>query len=64
MHLEESIDKESCANKYCSLTEQIEQEQETRRGLEFRKTLDQNEVLEVLDRYVFESIVEKVIVGG
>ncbi len=28
------------------------------------KTLEQNEVLEEFDRYVFESIVEKVIVGG
>ena len=79
MHLEEIIDKETYENKYRSLTEQIKQEQETRSGLqdasetennmkrriaEFRKTLEQNEVLEVFDRYVFESIVEKVIVGG
>lgn len=79
MHLEEIIDKETYESKYRSLTEQIEQEQETRRSLkeasetetnmkrrisEFRKTLEQNEVLEVFDRYVFESIVEKVIVGG
>lgn len=79
MHLEEIIDKETYESKYRSLTEQIEQEQEMRRSLqeasetennmkrriaEFRKTLEQNEVLEVFDRYVFESIVEKVIVGG
>lgn len=31
---------------------------------EFKKTLEQNEVLDKFDRYVFESIVEKVIVGG
>lgn len=31
---------------------------------EFKKTLEQNEVLEEFDRYVFENIVEKVIVGG
>ena len=35
-----------------------------RRISEFRKTLEQNEVLDTFDRYVFESIVEKVIVGG
>lgn len=35
-----------------------------RRISEFRKTLEQNEVLNTFDRYVFESIVEKVIVGG
>ena len=35
-----------------------------RRISELRKTLEQNEVLDTFDRYVFESIVEKVIVGG
>ena len=35
-----------------------------RRISEFRKTLEQNEVLDTFDRYVFESIVEKVIVRG
>ena len=30
----------------------------------FRKTLEEHAVLEEFDRYVFESIVEKVIVGG
>jgi hypothetical protein len=32
--------------------------------LEFKKTLEQNGTLEKFERYVFESIVEKVIVGG
>ena len=31
---------------------------------EFRKALSQNQVLEEFDRGIFESIVEKVIVGG
>ncbi|WP_330655526.1 hypothetical protein [Alkaliphilus sp. B6464] len=30
---------------------------------DFRKTLEQNQILDKFDRYVFESIVEKVIVG-
>lgn len=79
MHLEEIIDKGTYENKYRSLTEEIEREQETRLSLqkasetennmkrrvaEFRKTLEQNEILEVFDRYVFECIVEKVIAGG
>lgn len=79
MHLEEIIDKETYEAKYLNLTEQIEQLKSTCRDLqdasetestmkrrisEFRKTLEQNEVLDTFDRYVFESIVEKVIVGG
>ena len=79
MHLEEIIDKATYESKYRSLTEKIEQEQEIRFGLrqtsetennvkrrvaEFRKTLEQNEVLETFDRYIFECMVEKVIVGG
>ena len=49
--------------------EDLQQSAETestmkRRISEFRKTLEQNEVLNTFDRYVFESIVEKVIVGG
>ena len=35
-----------------------------KRIAEFRRTLEENEVLDTFDRYVFESIVEKVIVGG
>lgn len=79
MHLEEIIDKATYETKYLNLTEQIEQLTSTRQGLqeasetenamkrrisEFRKTLKENEVLDTFDRYVFESIVEKVIVGG
>ena len=79
MHLEGIIDKGTYENKYHSLAEEIEQEQETylslqkasetennmkHRVAEFRKALEQNAVLEVFDRYVFECIVEKVIAGG
>jgi len=35
-----------------------------KRLLEFKKTLEQNEVLGKFDRHVFESIVEKVIIGA
>ena len=79
MRLEEVLDKETYESKYLDLTSQIEQLQAQRRDLqaaaetesamkkriaEFRKTLEQNNVLEEFDRYIFESIVEKVIVGG
>ncbi len=79
MRLEEVLDKETYESKYLDLTGQIEQLQAQRRDLqeaaetentmkkriaEFRKTLEQNNVLEEFDRYIFESIVEKVIVGG
>ena len=79
MRLEETIDKETYEQKYYDLTSQIELLQKERVSLqesaetentmkrriaEFRKTLEENEVLDTFDRYVFESIVEKVIVGG
>ena len=79
MRLEEIIDKETYEQKYFDLSSQIDQLQRQREDLqqsaetestmkrrisEFRKTLEQNEVLDAFDRYVFESIVEKVIVGG
>lgn len=79
MRLEEIIDKETYEQKYFELSSQIDQLQKQREDLqqstetestmkrrisEFRKTLEQNEVLNTFDRYVFESIVEKVIVGG
>ncbi len=44
---------------------QIEDEESLKRRVEdFRKALSKNEVLEEFDRGIFESIVEKVIVGG
>lgn len=79
MRLEDTIDKVSYEAKYSSFTEKQEQllidreklqetaanEKDIKRRLrEFKKTLEQNEVLSEFDRYVFESIVEKVIVGG
>ena len=79
MRLEETLDKATFESKYLELTSQIEQLQEQQSDLqaaaetentmkariaEFRKTLEQNNVLDKFDRYVFESIVEKVIVGG
>lgn len=48
-HLEQQMDDEVSLKK---------------RIAEFKKALSQNEVLEVFDRGIFESIVEKVIVGG
>ena len=79
MHLEEIIDKETYESKYADLVSKQEQLVEERQKLqetsdnekdikkrlkEFKKTLEQNEVLDKFDSYVFESIVEKVIVGG
>ncbi|WP_434295797.1 recombinase family protein [Clostridium botulinum] len=79
MRLEDAIDKVSYEAKYSSFTEKQEQllkdreklqetaanEKDIKRRLrDFKKTLEQNEVLSEFDRYVFESIVEKVIVGG
>lgn len=79
MRLEEIIDKATYESKYLDPTNQIEQLQAQQRSLQdaattesnmkkrivdFRHTLEQNEVLDTFDRYVFESIVEKVIVGG
>lgn len=73
------IDKETYESKYADLVSKQEQIVEERKKLqetsdnekdikkrlkEFKKTLEQNEVLDKFDRYVFESIVEKVIVGG
>ena len=79
MHLEDLVDKDTYEQKFLDLTSQIEQSQKRLEELEnasatektmrtriaeFRKTLDHNKVLETFDRYVFESIVEKVIIGG
>ena len=79
MRLEDSIDKDTYETKYATLMEKAEhlvadrqKLQETaanekdikRRLKEFKSTLEQNEGWEVFDRHVFESIVEKVIVGG
>lgn len=78
MRLEDSIDKatyeeknEELLNKQKSLLEErtIYQEQLDneknlkRRTMEFKKALEENQVLEEFDRTIFESIVEKVIVG-
>lgn len=79
MLLEEVIDKETYEIKYGELSikidnlvnekealrESLENEQSIKKRLvEFRKTLEKNQILDEFDRYVFESIVEKVIVGG
>jgi len=79
MRLEDTIDSDTYESKFSSMTKKQEdllkertKLQETainekdikRRLREFKKTLEQNEVLAEFDRYVFESIVEKVVVGG
>ncbi len=47
------------------LEQQMDEEDSLqRRVADFRKALSQNEVLEEFDRGIFESIIEKVIVGG
>jgi len=79
MRLEDKIDEDEYEVKYFELGEKLElltdelaQLQETvdyeetvkKRLAEFKRALEKNEVLAEFDRYVFESIVEKVIVGG
>ena len=47
------------------LQQQADEESSLQRRIaDFKKALSQNEVLEEFDRGIFESIVEKVIVGG
>ena len=47
------------------LEQQMDDEDSLQRRIaDFRKALSQNEVLEEFDRGIFESIIEKVIVGG
>jgi len=78
MRLEEKIDKATYEKKYEEFElilgdmsgekEQLEQSSKEEIDLEkriehFRKVLEKNEVLTAFDRCVFESIVEKVIIG-
>lgn len=78
MRLEETIDKAAYEKKYgefelilgdlLSEKEQLEQSSQeeidlAKRIEHFRKVLENNEVLTTFDRCVFESIVEKVIIG-
>ena len=47
------------------LQQQLDEESSLQRRIaDFKKALSQNEVLEEFDRGIFESIIEKVIVGG
>jgi len=79
MHLDDAIDRETYDAKHYELTASIAKLQEEgvfiqsstdnentikKRITDFRRVLEQNEVLTEFDRYVFESIVDKVIVGG
>lgn len=79
MRLDDLIDQESYDEKNCELTEQLarfydeitEYENDEartknikKRLADFRKVLENNETLSEFDRTVFESIIEKVIVGG
>ena len=57
--------QEDLIKERLQLQENATNEKDIKRRLrDFKKTLEQNEVLYEFDRYVFESIVEKVIVGG
>lgn len=79
MHLDDAIDRETYAAKHYELTASIAKLQDEgssvqnsadneniikKRITDFRRVLEKNEVLTEFDRYVFESIVDKVIVGG
>lgn len=79
MHLEGMLDKATFENQYSAMNNQIlslkdelvmwksseSREKSVKRRLtDFRKVLENNETLVEFDRSVFESIVDKVIVGG
>lgn len=79
LRLEDIIDSETYEIKFTSLTQKQDEliierkklqeialnENDIKQRLkEFKNTLQQNKVLPEFDRHVFESIVEKVIVGG
>ncbi|MGE5496138.1 MAG: recombinase family protein [Burkholderiales bacterium] len=79
MLLDKSIDKKTHNEKYAEISEKLEylldererlqetsndEENIKRRLNEFRLALEQNEILECFERSVFESIIEKVIIGG
>ncbi|WP_284642051.1 recombinase family protein [Paenibacillus silviterrae] len=79
MRLEDIIDKETYEVKYYELASKLallnnekvkfkdttsREQNIKKRIVDFRKVLEQNDVLTEFDRYVFESIVDKVIVGG
>jgi len=79
MHLDDVIDRETYENKYADLNMQLSRLTEKKESIkdsanleidvkqrisDFRKVLEGNEVITDFDRYVFESIVEKVIIGG
>lgn len=78
LRLEEKIDSELYEEKYLSLQKQYSDKSKEKEALEFnlknnneiknrmktfKTMLERKEVLKEFDRYVFESIVEKVIVG-
>lgn len=79
MRLEGAIDEDAFSNKLVEMSKTIdtlkstlndlseskEQQDELRFRIQgFRSTLESNQVLEEFDRLVFESIVEKAIIGG
>ena len=78
LHLEDSIDEEVYAKKYKKLTKQKEELLDEKKTLEltikdensikerlkqFKKVLENKEIIEEFNRPVFESIVDKVVVG-
>lgn len=78
LRLEDSIDEEVCAKKYKKLTRQKEELLDEKKTLEltikyesfikerlkqFKKILENKEIIEEFNRTVIESIVDKVVVG-
>jgi DNA invertase Pin-like site-specific DNA recombinase len=79
MRLEDAVDKETYEEKYTVLLKKIDelsaerqilqQTSEDEKGIrkrliDLKKTLEQREALNEFDRLVFESIIEKIIIGG
>ena len=79
MRLDDIIDKDTYENKYADLTASLAKRSEEKLNIKnaasreldikqrigvFRKVLVENEIITEFDRVVFESIIEKVVVGG
>ena len=79
MRLDDIIDRETYEEKYADLTDSLSRLSEDREKIkdiasrelnikqrieDFRRVLEQNEIIDKFDRFIFESIIDKVIIGG
>jgi len=79
MRLDDIIDKATYESKYADLTASLSRLSEDKEKIkdvasrelnvknrveDFRKVLEHNKIIDEFDRFIFESIIEKVVVGG